>query len=171
MNVRALFERHYPGLVRFLHRRVGDRDQAEDLAQMAFVRLMERQPASPDGWLYVVAANLARDAARGDRRRTHNLAIFSREHRGQTSPSVEHDSETAESNARVAVALRSLSERDRMLLELWSEGVRYRELASSIGVAPSSIAPLLSRAQQRLHRALERPAVATASLSDAHASS
>ncbi|MBI4513121.1 MAG: hypothetical protein HY702_03335 [Gemmatimonadetes bacterium] len=58
-----------PPLVRFLYRRLGDRDQAEELAQEAFVRLIERRPRGPRAWLYAVAANLARDAARADVRR------------------------------------------------------------------------------------------------------
>lgn len=69
MSVRRLFERHYPRLVRFLYRRLGDPDRAEELAQEAFVRLLERRPRRPDAWLYAVAANLARDAARSDARR------------------------------------------------------------------------------------------------------
>ena len=59
-----LFERHYPSLVWYLHGRLGDRDLAEDLAQEAFVRLLDKPPRAPDAWLYVVAGNLARDAQR-----------------------------------------------------------------------------------------------------------
>ncbi|MEO7038849.1 MAG: sigma factor [Gemmatimonadaceae bacterium] len=62
MNIRKLFERHYPSLVWSLHGRLGDRDLAEDLAQEAFVRLVDKLPRTPDSWLYVVAGNLARDA-------------------------------------------------------------------------------------------------------------
>ena len=48
MNIRRLFERHYPSLVWYLHGRLGDRDLAEDLAQEAFVRLLDKPPRAPD---------------------------------------------------------------------------------------------------------------------------
>jgi len=75
VNIRQLFERHYPSLVWYLHGRLGDRDLAEDLAQEAFVRLIDKPPRAPDAWLYVVAGNLARDAQRGELRRSRHLAI------------------------------------------------------------------------------------------------
>lgn len=76
MNNRQLFERHYPSLVWFLEGRLGDRDLAEDLAQEAFVRLIDKPPREPDAWLYVVAGNLARDAQRGELRRAHRLVVM-----------------------------------------------------------------------------------------------
>ncbi|MBA2685546.1 MAG: hypothetical protein H0U66_13750 [Gemmatimonadaceae bacterium] len=62
MNIRQLFECHYPSLVWFLYGRLGDRDLAEGLAQVAFVPLIDKPPCAPDAWLYVVAGNIARDA-------------------------------------------------------------------------------------------------------------
>ncbi|MGH7545726.1 MAG: RNA polymerase sigma factor, partial [Gemmatimonadota bacterium] len=76
MIVRRLFERHYPRLVRYLYRRLGDLDRAEELAQETFVRLLERRPRRPEAWLYAVAANLARDAARSDARRARRLRVL-----------------------------------------------------------------------------------------------
>jgi len=150
MNVRALLERHYAKLVRLLYHRLGDLDQAEELAQVAFVRLLERRPVSPDGWLYVVAANLARDAIRGERRRSRHLALLQSERHDAETASAEPSLLAAESAAQVRAALSRLSERDRTLLQLWADGVRYRDMAAAIGVAPSSIAPLIARAQRRL---------------------
>jgi len=46
--VRALFERHYATLVWYLQGRLGDRDLAEDLAQEAFVRLVDKPPRAPN---------------------------------------------------------------------------------------------------------------------------
>src|SRR5258708_37744728 len=54
----------YPALVRFLYRKVWDADRAEDLAQEAFARALAHRPDNPRGWLFVVAANMARDEAR-----------------------------------------------------------------------------------------------------------
>ena len=59
----------YPALVRFLYRKVWDAERAEDLAQEAFSRALTHRPENPRGWLFVVAANMARDEARKARAR------------------------------------------------------------------------------------------------------
>jgi RNA polymerase sigma-70 factor (ECF subfamily) len=159
LNIRRLFERHYPSLVRYLHGRLGDRDLAEDLAQEAFVRLIDKPPRAPDSWLYVVAGNLARDAQRSEVRRSRHLAIVDPQKNRAAdavdpAPSAEAAMCSAEESALVQDTLAMLPERDAALLVMRADDVSYREIAAAIGVAPTSVGPLLSRAQQRFIRAL-----------------
>jgi len=159
LNIRSLFERHYPSLVWFLHGRLGDRDLAEDLAQEAFVRLIEKPPRAPDAWLYVVAGNLARDAQRGELRRSRHLAIVSAQSErvneaADPAPGADAAMCTAEESELVRGTLALLSERDAALLVMRADDVSYREMAAAIGVSPTSVGPLLARAQQRFIRAL-----------------
>ena len=158
MNIRRLFERHYPTLVWYLHGRLGDRDLAEDLAQEAFVRLIDKPPRAPDAWLYVVAGNLARDAQRTEMRRSRHLAIVeSNQPAGDAAdpaPGADAAMCSAEESALVRDTLAMLPERDASLLLMRADDVSYREIAAAIGVAPTSIGPLLARAQQRFIRAL-----------------
>ena len=60
----------------------------------------------------------------------------------------------AEESALVQETLAMLPERDAALLVLHADDVSYREIAAAIGVAPSSVGPLLARAQERFIRAL-----------------
>jgi RNA polymerase sigma-70 factor (ECF subfamily) len=152
MSLRALFDRLYPALVRYLSRRLGDRDLAEDLAQEAFVRLLAHQPPAPEAWLFRVATNLANDAARGDLRRTRRLQLLSHGERTESAPPADRHVLQAETAAQVQRGLALLSERDRALLLFHEEGMSYRELAATVGVNPSSIAPLLARARARFLR-------------------
>ena len=149
LGVRSLFDRWYPPLVRFLFARVGDVDLAEDIAQEAFVRLIERSPREPKAWLFTVAANLATDHSRLARGRAQHLALVAGE-----SPIGEEDPAAellrAEETSRVRQALAALSERDRSLLLLHHDGFSYAEIARQLGVAASSVGPLLTRAQRRL---------------------
>lgn len=159
MNIRQLFERHYPSLVRYLHGRLGDRDLAEDLAQEAFVRLIDKPPRAPDAWLYVVAGNLARDAQRGELRRSRHLAIMdTRDDRegeaADPAPGADATLCKEEESALVHATLAMLPERDAALLVMRADDVPYREIAAAIGVSATSIGPLLARAQQRFIRAL-----------------
>ena len=152
-----LFFRHYPRLVRYLYRRLGDRDEAEDLAQEAFVRLWRHRPRRPEPWLYAVAANLARDAARGDARRKRRLRVWAPSRAAEPLPDGDPVREEAAQvqAAQVRAALASLSERDATLLLLRAEGCSYREIAGALGVAPSSVGPLLVRAQRRFLRSYD----------------
>ena len=158
MNIRRLFERHYPGLVWYLHGRLGDRDLAEDLAQEAFVRLLDKPPREPDAWLYVVAGNLARDAQRSEGRRARHLAIIDTRERladaADPAPAADTAMCTAEESALVRDTLAMLPERDAALLVMRADDVSYREIAAAIGVSHTSVGPLLARAQQRFIRAL-----------------
>lgn len=152
MSVRALFDRIYPALVRYLHRRLGDRDLAEDLAQEAFVRLLAHQPPAPEAWLFRVATNLANDAARGEIRRARRLEVLSGSEFREPAPPADRHVLQAETSEQVQRALGRLSERDRELLLLHEEGMSYRELAATVNVQASSIAPLLARARARFLR-------------------
>jgi RNA polymerase sigma-70 factor, ECF subfamily len=175
LNIRSLFDRHYPSLVSFLHGRLGDRDLAEDLAQEAFVRLLDKPPRAPDSWLYVVAGNLARDVQRGDVRRSRHLAVVQAHRDGEggaadPAPGADAAMCRAEESALVRETLASLPERDAALLAMRADDVSYREIAAAIGVAPTSVGPLLARAQQRFIRALGSRADDRAKGGDAHAS-
>lgn len=159
MNIRQLFERHYPSLVWYLHGRLGDRDLAEDLAQEAFVRLIDKPPRTPDSWLYVVAGNLARDAQRGELRRARHLALVEAGEDGvaeaaDPAPGADTTLCAAEESTLVRETLALLPERDAALLVMRADDVSYKEIASAIGVSRTSVGPLLARAQQRFIRAL-----------------
>jgi RNA polymerase sigma-70 factor (ECF subfamily) len=69
-NLDRLFREYHQPLVRYLTRRLGDRDWAEEVAQETFLRAV-RQDAivSERSWLFAVATNLIRVEARRDARR------------------------------------------------------------------------------------------------------
>src|SRR2546422_8373550 len=63
-DLAEVYRTTYRALVRFLYRKVWDAERAEDLAQEAFARALVHKPESARGWLFIVAANMARDDAR-----------------------------------------------------------------------------------------------------------
>jgi RNA polymerase sigma-70 factor, ECF subfamily len=152
--VRQLFDRVYPILVRFIHRRVHDLDLAEDIAQESFVRLLNERPDKPQAWLFTVAGNLAKNALRGEYRRSQRLSVIAGDAAGQVASETDHLVLQHETDDQVRTTLESLSNRDRTLLLLHHDGLTYKELAEIIGVKPSSIAPLLGRARQRFLKSI-----------------
>src|SRR3712207_9065653 len=73
-DVERLFHEYHAPLVRYLTRRLGDRDWAEEIAQETFVRAMRQETiVSERSWLFAVATNLVRDEMRKDARRREKL--------------------------------------------------------------------------------------------------
>ena len=149
-SVRSFFDEWYPTLVRSLRRRLGDADLAEDIAQEAFVRLLDHQPTNPRAWLFTVAVNLVSDHTRSAAGRARRLALVDRDGaRGDAPDAVLARADLVQ---EVHATLARLSERDRTLLLLHHGGYSYAEVAERIGVAPSSVGPLVTRAQRRFAR-------------------
>jgi RNA polymerase sigma-70 factor (ECF subfamily) len=150
LNFDALFDAVYPSLFRYCNRLTGDPDQAEDLAQEAFFRLLDRGAEGTESglrsWLFMVATNLVRDRSRTRETRRRILAGFPPpEH----EPGPDRNLDRSEEVARVREALKVLSERDRKLLLLRQEGFSYRELAEIAGVSHRSVGTILARALRR----------------------
>ena len=150
MDFDALFEAVYPALFRYCHRMTGDPDQAEDLAQEAFFRLLDREAEGTDAglrsWLFRVATNLARDRSRT---RETRRRILSGVPPPENVPSPGKELDRAEDARRVRAALEVLSERDREMLLLRQEGFSYREIAEAAGVSHRSVGTILARALKR----------------------
>ena len=159
-NVRAFFEQWYPPLVRSLRVRLGDADLAEDIAQEAFVRLLDHRPSNPRAWLYTVAARLVCDHSRRAAGHARHLALVAAAEPGASAAPADDPAAAvvrAEAVDGVRAALAQLTERDRTLLLLHHGGFSYAELAPRLGVAASSVGPLITRAQRRFARAYNQP--------------
>jgi RNA polymerase sigma factor (sigma-70 family) len=151
--------------VRFIYKRVWDADQAEDIAQEAFVRLLDERPDNPEAWLFTVAGNLAKNAVRGEVRQTKRLTLIAGGDSDRVASGADRMTLEHETARQVGSALDTLSERDRTLLLLHHDGVAYKDLATVVGVKASSVAPLLARARRRFLKSMpvdgafdERPA-------------
>ena len=152
-----LFTTYHATLVRYVARRVGDRDWAEEVAQETFVRAMNQEViASERSWLFAVATNLVRDGARRDSRQRVRLERMRVEAEGESvvepgPTSMERD----EDRARARTALAQLADRDRDALLMREEGLGYDEIATALGLSIGSVGTTLSRARRRLMEAYE----------------
>jgi RNA polymerase sigma factor (sigma-70 family) len=139
----------YPALVRFLYRKVWDADRAADLAQEAFARALVHRPENARGWLFVVAANMARDEARRQARERRHLTLLKNEPEPEVADP--EDLLTAQQERdRVRRALDALTPRDREVLLLWDAGRSYEEIATHTGLAKGAVGTTLARARRRL---------------------
>jgi len=125
-----IYRTTYRALVRFLYRKVWDAERAEDLAQEAFARAVVHKPDNARGWLFIVAANMARDEARRAARERRHLTLLTAEPREGAPAS------------------------DEVFL-LWDAGLSYSEIAAHTGLAQGAVGTTLARARRRLVEAHE----------------
>ena len=152
-----VYRETYADLVRFLHRKVWDADQAQDLAQETFVRALDHDPENPRAFVFTIAANLARDEARtAIRRKKHLMLIKADSADSRDSRDGGDRGEGPEQVAAVRRALDQLSERDREVLLLWDAGLSYAEIARQTDLKAGAIGTTLARARKKLVEAYAR---------------
>jgi RNA polymerase sigma-70 factor (ECF subfamily) len=153
----ALFAQYHAPLVRFLTRRLGDRDWAEEIAQETFVRALRQETIiSERSWLFAVASNLVRDEMRRDARRRQRLELLHEQTKADALVEPEPTSmERAAEQALARRAVETLAERDRDALLMREEGLSYDEIAVALDLSVGSVGTTLSRARRRLMEAYE----------------
>jgi RNA polymerase sigma-70 factor (ECF subfamily) len=156
-DVDRLFREYQQPLVRYLTRRLGDRDWAEEVAQETFLRAVKQETiVSERSWLFAVATNLVRDEARKDVRRRRRLELLREQARVDDVVEPEPlDAERAEETAMARRALDCLTERDREALLMREEGLDYTEIAAALELSLGSVGTTLARARRRLVEAYE----------------
>jgi RNA polymerase sigma-70 factor (ECF subfamily) len=151
-----LFVTYHATLVRYLTRRLGDRDWAEEVAQETFVRALRQETiVNERAWVFAVAHNLVRDGARRDARNRRHLELLAAEQRDADDTEEEQTQERAAQLRHARQALAALTERDRQALLLKEEGLDYQEIADVLGIEKSSVGTTLSRARRRLAESYE----------------
>jgi RNA polymerase sigma-70 factor (ECF subfamily) len=155
----TLFERHR-GAVRLAVRdRVRDRDQADELVQEAFTRVLERLPTlrQPDRfrpWLLAVARNVAVDRVRLERRQ---VSVEDAEALDGEDESAGPDELAASWDLvpLIDACLVDLSPRDVKALALVAElDLAPAEVARALGLTPGTAKVVVHRARRRLRTAL-----------------
>lgn len=154
----ALFLEHWAHIYRLLCRLVGDPAEAEDLALETFVRLYQKDPLrqsefNPGGWLRRVATNLGLHSIRSWKRRERyelTAGKYALEETREDSPA--EIMERTEENRLARLALAQMNERQAQLLIMKYAGSSYKEIAQALNLAPTSIGPLLLRAEREFER-------------------
>lgn len=153
---RGFYERTSRMLWAYLARLSGDRQQADDLLQECYYRLLRAQvPLESEShrrhYLFRIATNLVHDGYR--RRRVQPTEVT-----GAVIDIVEaagnHGAEV-ERRIEVERAMGQLKPRERAMLWLaYGQGASHEEIAGVVGVRRASVKVLLSRARRKLAEAL-----------------
>ncbi len=152
-----LVDRYRAPIVRLAYRLTRDADEANDIAQDAFLRAYRRigefRPDRPfSRWLFVIARNASLDSIRRRRR----LALLDGGEPRPLEPGPEEIALRTDQATRVHAALEALPQKYRSVLELYyvSE-LRYREIALELDIPIGTVKTYISRAKRRLRDELE----------------
>jgi len=156
-----LVQKYRPPVLNTAFRYVGDREEAEDLAQEAFLRVYQarhryRPTAQFSTWLYRIVANVCLDARRRRQARpVESLEALGEEPAEAHSPSPHEAVERTELQAAVRAAIAALPPRQRLAVILHRyEGRSYQEIADALDCSVSAVETLLHRAKQNLKERL-----------------
>lgn len=161
-----LVRRHERRIFRLLMRMMGNREEAEDVAQETFLSLHRhghrfRSEARFSTFLYRVAVNAALNRRRAlGRTRTRIQKLSERQEAGDDLPVAPRDPEDAADGIQVTEAVRqaldTLSPSLRAPVVLYDiEGLAYGEIADVLGVAEGTVKSRIHRARQALRVALK----------------
>lgn len=137
-----MFAEHRPVLRGFFARR-GANDEADDLVQETYLRLLRAHEArgeaidNPEAYLFTVALNLAREQAA--RRRRIPVPIGELEEisaQMSDADAVERAADRAQRHRRLQEVLAGLPERTRAVLVMQHrDGLSYRQIADRLGIS------------------------------------
>ena len=153
-EIAVLLENHR-AFLRFLERRVGDRDTAEDILQDAFTKVLARPEAAPEAeavvpWFYRLLRNAVIDRYRRGGTASKALELFAREleHLASAPPDVE--AEICACVARLAATLKP--EYAEALQQIDVEGVAVKAFAERNNLSPSNAGVRVFRARDALKK-------------------
>lgn len=156
-----MFAEHGPVLRGFFVRR-GANDEAEDLVQETYLRLLRAHQhqgdaiANPEAYLFTVALNLAREQA--VRRRRPMLPIEELENittQLAAEESVEDAAERAQRRQRLQALLGTLPDHTRAVLVMqYRDGLSYKQIAERLGVSSHMVKKHVVRGLSVCRRAL-----------------
>lgn len=157
--VDTMVARKLPRLLALAQRLLGNRGEAEEVAQDAFVRLWQQAPrwrsgeARFDTWLHRVALNLCHDRLRGRREETRDELPES----ADPAPGPAERLAGRQCRARMDAALAALPPRQREALVLqYYQELPQADAAALMGISVDALESLLARARRGLRAHLNQ---------------
>jgi RNA polymerase sigma-70 factor (ECF subfamily) len=152
-----LFQRHHLSIFRYLKRMTGSREQAEELTQEVFLRVVRTR--SRDGaagrekaWLFTIARNLLLNLWRDGRRRPETLPL------DETLVPGHADVAAERIGLERALARLPVTDREVFLMRELG-GLGYDEISGICSLTPDAVRSRIYRARLELREALRGTSV------------
>jgi RNA polymerase sigma-70 factor (ECF subfamily) len=161
--VERLFAEHGGALRAFFIRRLRRGSDAAELAQEVYLRMLRIPDVdsirNPEGYLYAVASNLAKEHALQDRRQRSSVDLDNPEIQEQLAvlPGFGGLLDTQARVKRLREVLRELPPKCQAVvaLQYW-EGLSYAQIGARLEISPNMVKKYLSRALVHCRRRMAR---------------
>ena len=166
----VLVRRHQRRILNLIYRSIGDRIQAEDVAQEVFLRVWraaeDYEPKSKfTTWVYRIAVNLCLDALKATHRKQPFVHLYAGAENSDgndgvlngcdSAPSPEELLIDAEESGRIFAALQSLPANQCLAVVLKKfDDLSYDEISRILGCSVAAVESLLVRAKKTLRERL-----------------
>lgn len=150
-RLQGLFENFRPRVFNFLVKRLKNREDAQELAQEAFLRLMRvKEPEliqNPEAYLFRIAANLAYEQMLNERNRGVQCDIADYEDELETQQNLSQDFEASQRLERLRIAVQELPPMYQSVLLLCKrDGYSHKEIAQKLNLSIHTVRKYLTRA-------------------------
>lgn len=157
-EVVALFDQLRGPLLRYLLSFSIDIADAEEIVQEVFLALFQhlrngKSRSNLPAWTFAVAHNLALKNRVRTQRQPAALPDTFADFHPDRSADPEEQAAGLQRQQRLLAVVRALPEQDQCCLSLRAEGLRYRDIATVLGISLGSVAASLERSLARLARA------------------
>lgn len=161
-TLRQVFEAEESPLLRFAFGLVGQRENAEDLVQDAFLKLHAHwdEVANPRAWLFKTVRNLALNHLRDHKRETplENSDDFKSQ-----SPEPDHSLGRLEAIGTLQLLVSELDPGDRQLIALkYHENLKYDQISQRTGLSVGNVGYKLHHTLKNLADSLRRLGIESA---------
>ncbi len=152
-----IFQSHYEAIRNYIYYKSGSIDEAEDIAQEAFLKIWEKRATiiqpKVKSLLYTIAGNILLN-----RWQHRNVELqFALQHGSEgTSSSPEFDLEMKEFDERLQNALSALTEKNRtVFLMNRIDRMTYHDIANSLDISVKAVEKRMNKALTFLRETLE----------------
>ena len=155
-----IFKEHHELVYRAAYRITGSSEDAEDVLQTLFLRLLRREmlpdlERNPKAYLHRAAINIGLDIVRQRGRHVRPEDFEEQLEDRRPGPDRQHHGSQIQDNLRAALA--ELTPRDAEIFVLrYVEGYDNADIARIIGTSRGTVAVLLFRSRSRLKKSLKK---------------
>lgn len=156
-----LVKRYRAPVCSFVHRILGEHQQAEDITQEVFLRVYRsaatwQPPGRVSAWIFKIAYNLTLNEVKRRGRWSRIRTLLHLGQREEAMPVSPDPVEAEEFQSDLAAALLELPENQRAALLLRvNEGLAYTDIAGVLSLSVSAVESLIWRARTHLRKRLE----------------
>lgn len=156
-KISTLVEEHETALVRYTISILKDREQARDVVQDAYIKLIKELQAgrvidNEKSWLYKVCHNSSLDYLRKMKRRSEKKEdVRDSSVRSEENEAPDRQLNKKEESELVLKSLEELNEREQKIINLKvRDNLSYKEIASEMDLTVNNVGFILHRAMKKL---------------------